>query len=97
MKLGVPVRVLEDQHRLILHHKVLWSGSDVDAAVGMVEEAQALNRDLRACCCARDGRPELIAHASWGRRSRRRAVSIRRWRMPRSRHFDTAKDADPMK
>ena len=49
VELGVPVCVLEDQHRFILHHKVLWSGSDVDAAVPMVEEAQAHHPDLRAC------------------------------------------------
>ena len=49
VELGVPVCVIEDQHRFILHHKVLWSGSDVDAAVPMVEEAQAHHPDLRAC------------------------------------------------
>ena len=49
VELGVPVCVIEDQHRFILHHKVLWAGSDVDAAVPMVEEAQALHPELRAC------------------------------------------------
>ena len=49
VELGVPVCVMEDQYRFILHHKVLWSGSDVDAAVAMVEETQALHPDLRAC------------------------------------------------
>ena len=46
---GVPVCVLEDQYRFILHRKVLWTGGDVDAAVPMVEEARALHPDLRAC------------------------------------------------
>ena len=49
VELGVPVCVLEDQHRFILHHKVLWSGSDVDVAVAMVEETQAHHPELRAC------------------------------------------------
>ena len=49
VELGVPVCVLEDQFQFILRHKVLWTGSGVDAAVPMVEEAQALHPDLRAC------------------------------------------------
>ena len=49
VELGVPVCVVEDQHQFILHHKVLWSGSDVDAAVAMVEETQAIHPDLRVC------------------------------------------------
>ena len=49
VELGVPVCVMEDQYRFILHHKILWAGSDVDAAVPMVEKAQALHPDLRAC------------------------------------------------
>ena len=49
VELGVPVCVLEDQFQFILHHKILWAGSDVDAAVPMVEEALALHPDLRAC------------------------------------------------
>ena len=35
--------------QFILHHKVLWSGSDVDTAVATVEEAQVVHPDLRAC------------------------------------------------
>ena len=49
VELGVPVCVMEDQFQFILHHKVLWSGSDVDVAAPMVEETQALHPDLRAC------------------------------------------------
>ena len=49
VELGVPVCVIEDQHQFILHHKVLWSGSDADAAVAMVAETQAVHPDLRAC------------------------------------------------
>ena len=40
---------MEDQFQFILHHKVLWSGSDVDVAAPMVEATQALHPDLRAC------------------------------------------------
>ena len=39
----------EDQHQFILHHRILWKGEDVDVAVPMVEEAQALYPGLRAC------------------------------------------------
>ena len=49
VELGVPVAVIEDQYQLILHHKVLWEGEDVDVAVPMVQEAQALYPELRAC------------------------------------------------
>ena len=49
VELGVPVALIEDQHQFILHHRVLWTGEDVDVAVPMVEEAQSLYPDLRAC------------------------------------------------
>ena len=49
VELGVPVAVIEDQYQFILHHKVLWEGEDVDVAVPMVQEAQALYPELRAC------------------------------------------------
>ena len=39
-----PVAIIEDQYGFILHHKVLWEGEDVDVAVSMVQEAQALYR-----------------------------------------------------
>jgi len=45
---GVPVRVLDDRHGLILHHEVMWKSGDVDHAVPMVEAAQARFPDLRA-------------------------------------------------
>ena len=48
VELGVPVCILEDQHGFVLHHEVMWEGSDVDYAVPMVEAAQARFPDLRA-------------------------------------------------
>ncbi len=48
VELGVPVALIEDQHQFILHHRVLWTGEDVDVAVPMVEEAQNLYPELRA-------------------------------------------------
>ena len=48
-RLRVPVALIEDQHQFILHHRILWKGEDVDVAVPMVEEAQALYPALRAC------------------------------------------------
>ncbi len=46
VELGVPVCVLEDRHGFLLHHSVMWEGSDVDVAVPMVEEARARFPDL---------------------------------------------------
>ena len=40
VELGVPVCILEDRHGFVLHHEVMWEGSDVDYAVPMVEAAQ---------------------------------------------------------
>ena len=48
-ELGVPVCVIEDQHRFILHHRIMWQGHDVDHAAGMVSEAQKSFPELRAC------------------------------------------------
>ena len=45
---GDPVCILEDRHGIVLHHVVMWEGSDVDYAVPMVEAAQARFPDLRA-------------------------------------------------
>ncbi len=42
VELGVPVCVLEDHFGFILHHEVMWEGSDVDYAVEMVKRAQEL-------------------------------------------------------
>ena len=49
VELGVPVALIEDQHRFILHHEVLWDGSDVKVAVPMVVAAQERFPDLRVC------------------------------------------------
>ena len=49
VELGVPVALIEDQYQFILHHEILWEDEDVDVAVPMVEEAQRLYPELRAC------------------------------------------------
>ena len=49
VELGVPVCILEDQHRMILHHALMWQGEDVDDAVPMVKAAQRRYADLRQC------------------------------------------------
>ena len=66
VELGVPVAIIEDQYGFILHHQVLWEGEDVDVAVSMVQEAQALYPELRACSFdrgfhSRDNRVRLDA------------------------------------
>lgn len=47
-KAGVPVCLMEDQYDFILHHRVMWSCSDVDHAVPMVTGSQERFADLRA-------------------------------------------------
>ena len=49
VELGVPVCVLEDNHGFILHHEVMWQGSDVDYAQPMIRETQARFPELRWC------------------------------------------------
>jgi len=46
---GVPVCVLEDQYRFILHHEILWEGHDVDYACTIVSETRARFPEVRAC------------------------------------------------
>lgn len=48
-ELGVPVGVVEDQHRFILHHRIMWRGGDVDHAIPLIDEARRRFPELRAC------------------------------------------------
>ncbi len=48
VELGVPVCILEDHHGFVLHHEIMWKGSDVDYAVPMVKAAQERFPELRA-------------------------------------------------
>ena len=48
VELGVPVCIMEDQYQFILHHEVMWTGSDVDFAVPMVEITKELFPDFCA-------------------------------------------------
>ncbi|MCY4312617.1 MAG: hypothetical protein OXD44_02785 [Gammaproteobacteria bacterium] len=47
VEIGVPVCVIEDQYRFILHHEVMWQGGDVEHAVPVVEAAQERHPELR--------------------------------------------------
>ncbi len=49
VELGVRVGVVEDQHRFILHHRVMAGETDDKAAVVIVRDAQHKFPDLRAC------------------------------------------------
>ncbi len=49
VELGVPVCIVEDQHQFILHHKVMFTGQDVDVAVPIIEETRERYSDLRVC------------------------------------------------
>ena len=46
VELGVPVCIIEDQYQFILHHEVMWTGSDVDFAVPIVEITKELFPDF---------------------------------------------------
>ena len=48
MELGVPVCIMEDQYRFILHYEIMWEGSDVDFAVPMVVTTKELFPDFCA-------------------------------------------------
>ena len=92
VELGVAVCVVEDQYQFILHHKLLWKEDDVEVAVPMIEETQALYPDLRMCSFDRgfhsrnnrirlDDRLELNALPGKGRRNR---AARERLKKPRS-------------
>ena len=49
VEFGVPVCVMEDEYQFILHHEILWHGSDVDVAVPMVERTQRRFPEFRKC------------------------------------------------
>ena len=48
-ELGVPVCVVEDQFKFILHHDIFWQGGDVDHAVAVIAQAQDKFPQLAAC------------------------------------------------
>ena len=48
VELGVPVCIMEDPYQFILHHEIMWTGSDVDFAVPMVEITKELFPDFCA-------------------------------------------------
>ncbi len=49
VELGVPVCVLEDPYGLLLHHRVMWKGGDVEVAVPMIGEAREKYPDRKLC------------------------------------------------
>ena len=50
MERGVPVGIAEDQYQFMLHHEIMWTGSDVDLAVPLVEITKELFPDFCAVC-----------------------------------------------
>ena len=48
VELGVPVCIVEDQFRFILHSEIMWQGSDADFTAPMVEITRKLFPDFRA-------------------------------------------------
>ncbi len=51
---GVPVCIVESEHRFVMNHEVMWKGSDADVAVGIVEGAQGLYAGLSSCSFDKD-------------------------------------------
>lgn len=49
VELGVPVSVMEDQHRFILGYRIMWKEHDVDVAVDMVKDVQREYQGLSSC------------------------------------------------
>ena len=90
VELGVAVCVVEDQYQFILHHKLLWKEDDVEVAVPMIEETQALYPDLRMCSFdrgfhSRNNRIRLGRQARVERATRQGTTQPRRPRAGRSR------------
>jgi hypothetical protein len=48
-ELGIPVAVVEDEHQFILAYHILWTGSDVDVAVLLIDAVQAMYPAFTAC------------------------------------------------
>ena len=48
VELGVPIGIAEDQYQFILHYEIMWTGSDVDFAVPLVEITKELFPDFCA-------------------------------------------------
>jgi hypothetical protein len=49
VELGVLVAIVEDQHRFILHHRVMQQEVDVDIAVRMIQETKQRFPQLSSC------------------------------------------------
>jgi hypothetical protein len=48
-ELGVPVCVIEDHDGFVLHHRIMWEGTDVSHAVPMIAETRELFPELGMC------------------------------------------------
>ena len=57
VELGVPVAIVEDQYQFILEHRILWEGSDTDAALPGTSRLRLRPRLSQPAKCGRPGRP----------------------------------------
>ena len=63
VELGVQVCIMESQYQFMMHHEVMWEGSDVDFAVPMVEITKEMFPDFCAASFDRGFHsPENRAH-----------------------------------
>ena len=100
VELGVPVCVVEDQFQFILHHKILWEGSDTDIAVSIIEETQALHPDLRVCSFDRgfhspDNRVQLDAMLDVNALPRKGRLSVAEREREQAQAFAEARRQHP--
>jgi hypothetical protein len=100
VELGVPVCVVEDQFQFILHHKILWEGSDTDIAVSIINETQALYPDLRVCSFDRgfhspDNRVQLDAMLDLNALPRKGRLSVAEREREQAQAFAEARRQHP--
>ena len=100
VELGVPVCVVEDQFQFILHHRILWEGSDTDIAVSIINETQVLYPDLRVCSFDRgfhspDNRVQLDAMLDLNALPRKGRLSVAEREREEAQAFAEARRQHP--
>ena len=53
-ELGVPVCVVENEHQFLLSCRIMWTESDVDLVLEIIEETQGKYPELEGCSSTRN-------------------------------------------
>ena len=64
VELGVPVAIVEDQNQFLLDYQILWTESDVDVAVPLLQDVQRQYPNLFSCSFDRGFSQSLESAAS---------------------------------